>query len=278
MGLNVYEMVTNKIIEKLEQGVIPWRRPFQSAWAVNWKTQRPYRGINAILLEPGEYATFKQIQEAGGRVKKGEKGHLVVFWKWIEIEDEETGEKKEIPFLRYYKVFEINTQCEGLKSKRKVKEYHHNPIEEAEKIKNNYRGPLYTELPGKAYYRPSDDVINVPRKEEFESIHEYYSTLFHEMVHSTGHPSRLNRKGIAEISPFGSETYSKEELVAELGASFLCNETGILPKTLDNSAAYIQSWLRVLKNDKTLVVKASQQAQKAVDFILGKIPESEDYS
>lgn len=269
MAINIYEMVTQKIIEQLEKGVVPWRKPWVNFTAVNWVTQKPYRGINTLLLDGGEYATFKQIQQAGGKVKKGEKGHIVVFWKWVEKEDEETGEIIKIPFLRYYKVFEINTQVEGLESKRKVVSYEHDPIEEAEKIIKGYKNsPSYTHYSGSAYYNPQNDVINVPPMKDFKKVEEYYCTMFHEMIHSTGHKSRLARKGIEEIAAFGSETYSKEELIAEMGAAMLCAQAKI-DNTLENSAAYIQSWLRVLKNDKRLVVLAAAQAQKAVDYILG---------
>lgn len=270
MGMSVYEIVTQKIIEKLEQGVVPWRKPWISGVAVNWKTQKPYRGINTLLLEPGEYATFKQITEAGGKVKKGEKGHIVVFWKWLEKEDEETGEKESIPLLRYYKVFEINSQCEGLESRRKAEKFEHDPIEEAEKIIKGYVNcPSYSFNPGRAYYKPFEDHINVPPMSDFPNVNEYYCTMFHEMIHSTGHKDRLNREGIVKLNAFGDEVYSKEELVAELGAAMLCGVAGIDNSTLDNSASYIQSWLRVLKNDKRMVVYAAAQAQKACDYILG---------
>ncbi|MEK5394044.1 zincin-like metallopeptidase domain-containing protein [Margalitia sp. FSL K6-0131] len=268
---NVYELVTEKIIEKLEEGVIPWRKPWTNANAVNWKTQKPYRGINTMLLEPGEYATFKQIKEAGGKVKKGAKGHIVVFWKWIEKENEESNKIEKIPFLRYYKVFEINSQVEGLESKRSTETYEHNPIEKAEAIFKGYINcPDYTFNPGQAVYYPTLDVINCPPLKDFKVAEEFYCTLFHEMVHSTGHKSRLERKGITnQAVAFGDEVYSKEELIAEMGASFLCNVAGIDTITIENSAAYIQSWLRALKDDKTMVVKAASQAQKATDYILG---------
>lgn len=269
--IDIYEVVTNQIIEKLEQGVIPWRKPWTNANAVNWKTQKPYRGINTMLLESGEYGTFAQIKEAGGKVRKGEKGHLIVFWKWIEKEDQETGEIDKVPMLRYYIVFEINTQCEGLESKRNTETYEHDPVEEAEKVIKGYINcPSYSFKPGEAYYIPAKDHINVPPMKDFRNVDEYYSTFFHEMVHSTGHASRLNRKGIIEKASFGTETYSKEELVAEMGAAMLCGVAGIDNSTLENSASYIQSWLRALKDDKRLVVTAAAQSQKASDFILGK--------
>lgn len=275
MSQKIYEMITNQIIAKLEEGTVPWRRPWINGTAVNWKTGRPYRGINTILLAGGEYATFKQVKESGGKVKKGEKGQIVVFWKWIEKKErgEETDEdekKEKIPLLRYYKVFEINSQCEGLTSKREDNAFEHDPVKEAETVVKGYdHRPSVTYYSGSAYYQPSPDRINVPPMKDFEDVNEYYSTLFHEMVHSTGHPKRLNREGITQMNTFGSEDYSKEELIAELGASMLCGVTGIENTTLDNSASYIQSWLRALKNDQTLIVKASQQAQKASDHILG---------
>lgn len=269
--MNVYEIVTEKIIEKLEEGVIPWRKPWTNANAVNWVTQKPYRGINTMLLEPGEYATFKQIASAGGKVKKGEKSHIVVFWKMLEKEDADSGEKELIPMLRFYRVFEINTQVEGLQSKRNTETFDHDPIEEAEAIFKGYiNAPEYSFQPGQAVYYPLKDKINCPPIKDFQKAEEFYCTLFHEMVHSTGHKSRLNRNGITATGvAFGDEIYSKEELVAELGASMLCGVAGIDNSTLSNSASYINSWIKKLKDDSRLIVNASSQAQKAADYILG---------
>lgn len=267
---NIYEIVTNKVIEKLEAGIIPWRKPWINGGAVSWKTQKAYRGINAMLLEEGEYATFNQIKEAGGKVKKGAKSEIVVFWKWIEKEDKESGEKENIPFLKYYRVFEINTQCEGLESKRSGESFDHDPIEKCEEIVKGYiNSPTYSFEAKGAWYKRGMDHINVPPMKDFPKLEEYYSTFFHEMIHSTGHKSRLNRDGITAIASFGSETYSKEELVAEMGSTMLCGVAGIDNNTIENSAAYLQSWLRALKDDKTLLVKAGSQAQKASDHILG---------
>lgn len=271
MSNKVYEIVTDKIKAKLESGVIPWRQPWVNKGAINWQTQRAYRGINTMLLDPGEYATFNQIKKAGGKVKKGSKSHLVVFWKWMVKEDKETGEKTEFPYLRYYNVFEINTQVEGLESRRKEETYEHEPEEAAEKIIENYKDkPEIKFAPGRAFYQPGNDVISVPELKDYPNKHEYYSTLFHEAVHSTGHKKRLNRKGVADgAAAFGNETYSKEELVAEIGAAMLCGVTGIENYTIDNSASYIKSWLRKLKEDKTLIIYAAAQAQKAADYIQG---------
>lgn len=270
MSQKIYEMVTERIIKMLEQGVVPWRRPWVVNKAVNWKTQTPYRGINTILLPPGEYATFKQISEAGGKVKKGEKSHIVVFWKWIDVEDEKTGEIKKVPLLRYYSVFEINTQCEGVESKRREVSFEHDPIAEAENIVSGYMdAPKIYFKSGRAYYVPSRDYISVPPLKDYPKKEEYYSTLFHEMIHSTGHKRRLNRPGIETKAAFGSEVYSKEELVAEIGAAMLCAKAGIDNSTMQNSVSYIASWLRVLKSQPKWVVQAAGLAQKGVDYILG---------
>jgi antirestriction protein ArdC len=270
MSKKIYEMITDQIVKKLEEGTVPWRKPFRNGVAVNWTTQKPYRGINTMLLDGGEYATFKQIKKASGKVKKGEKSHIVVFWKLVQVEEEEEEKEKKIPLLRYYRVFEIGSQVEGLEAKRETETFRHDPIEEAEKIQSHYiDAPSFSYISGGAWYKPGLDRVNVPPKEDFENIHEYYSTLLHEMIHSTGHQKRLNREGVTNHNGFGSERYSKEELIAELGASMLCGVAGINNETIDNSASYIQSWLRALKNDKTLIVKASQQAQKASDYILG---------
>lgn len=155
--------------------------------------------------------------------------------------------------------------------KRKVETFEHDPVEKAEAIISGYTNPpKITHAPGGAWYKAGVDQVNVPKKNEFKDVNKYYSTIFHELVHSTGHKQRLKRDGIANTSFFESLTYSKEELVAEIGASFLCAMAGIDNTTLDNSAAYIQGWLGVLKDDPKMVVHASQQAQKAADWILGK--------
>lgn len=269
--MSVYEIVTQRIMEKLSEGNIPWRRPWSSnGMAVNWLTQRAYTGINTLLLDPGEYATFKQVTEHGGKVKKGAKANIVVFWKFFDEKDEDGNDISRPPMMRYYQVFNIATQCEGLTSKSKDEHFDHNPIEAAEKIKEGYRNcPPITFAPGRACYRPSTDTISIPDISDYRNKEEYYSTMFHEMVHSTGHKSRLHREGVVGIASFGSETYSKEELVAEIGAAMLCGISGIENATIDNSAAYCQSWLRQLKNDSTLIVKASSAAQKAANYILG---------
>ncbi|BFH34014.1 ArdC family protein [Paenibacillus melissococcoides] len=271
MSKKIYEMVTDRIIFELEKGVVPWRRPWRNGAAVSWKTQKSYRGINAFLLEPGEYATKKQILESGGKLKPGQRWAPVIFWKWLEKEDEKTGEIEKIPLLRFFQVYEINRQCEGLRSKRNDETFDHDPIEEAERICAGYTdAPPVRFASGRAFYRPSDDIVSVPPIRDYPKAEEYYSTLFHEHVHSTGHSKRLNRSGITELAAFGDENYSKEELVAEIGADMLCAMAGIDNSTIENSAAYIGGWLRKLKEDKMLIIQAAAQAQKAADYILGK--------
>ena len=271
MSKKVYDLITNVIIEKLEEGNIPWQKPFLNQSAVNWVTQKEYRGINVMLLESGEYATFKQISEAGGKVKKGSKGSIVVFWKLFKNEDEETGEERIVPMLRYYKVFKVGKQTEGIEPKRKEIKFSHDPIGSANKLIELYEDKpvLKSSDNSGAYYSPSEDFVNVPVMDNFPNVEDYYNTMFHELVHSTGHRNRLNREGVTNVVQFGSERYSKEELVAEIGAAMLCGIAEIENKTIDNSVSYIQSWLRALKNDSTLIVTASQQAQKASDYVQG---------
>ena len=272
--MDIYAEITNRIIDQMEQGTIPWQKPWvASGSCVSYATGKPYSLLNQMLLgRPGEYATFKQIQAAGGYVKKGQKASMVVFWKWLEQEDEETGEVKVIPFLRYYNVFHID-QCEGLKPR------HAEPLpqtanadQKAESIICDYlktSGIKLEHMGGdRAFYRPATDSITLPLLAQFKETAEYYSTAFHEMVHSTGHMSRLNR--LEKTAFFGSEAYSKEELIAEIGAAALVNTVGLeTTRSFRNNAAYVQNWLQVLKNDKRFIVSAAGKAEKAVSLILG---------
>ncbi|TKJ41199.1 hypothetical protein CEE37_05915 [candidate division LCP-89 bacterium B3_LCP] len=278
---DAYQVITDRICELLEKGEIPWQRPWNSGndFPKNLASKKEYRGINPFMLASMRYTspywlTFKQAKDLGGGIKAGEKGTPVVFWKWIEREDESTGEVNKIPFLRYYTVFNL-TQTVGIPEDKipaldeETREF--NPIEEAEKIvANMQRRPEIQNIESRAYYRPSQDLVNMPKKELFKSDEEYYSTLFHELTHSTGHENRLNRKGIGELQGFGSHSYSKEELCAEFGSAFLCGESGIVERVIENSAGYIQGWLKRLRSDKKFLVQAASQGQKAADFILNK--------
>lgn len=277
--MNVYEIVTNRIIEQLEVGTVPWRKPWNGKPAHNWTSGKVYSGINAVLLRGGEYATFNQITQAGGKVKKGAKSEIVVFFTQASAKKIVNGEEKTefFPILKYYNVFEINEDCEGLTSKIERNEASANPIEDCERITTEYlhRANAPTlEHSGRprAYYQISSDRVHMPDRTFFHTPEEYYSTLFHELIHSTGHADRLNRKEMSGMSFFGDEAYSKEELTAEMGAAFLCNMTCIDHATISNSASYLQSWLKALKNDKKLIISAASLAQKAVQYITGTEP------
>jgi antirestriction protein ArdC len=271
-----YEVVTESIIKQLESGVAPWRKPWRTEMPANLASKKEYRGINVFLLASLGYGsrywlTYRQAQTLGGSVRKGEHGSKVVFWKIDEYrkEDKETGEtenRKSI-LLRYYTVFNLE-QCEGIKSPEPTRIIA--PLGQCETIVNSMPNPPSFEQDSRAFYRPSTDTLGVPARSAFDSAEEFYSTLFHELTHSTGHPSRVGREGIMEHNPFGSEDYSKEELVAEMGAAMLCGVAGIQSRTLDNSASYLQSWINRLRSDSRLIVSAASQAQKAADYILGK--------
>ncbi len=279
MKKDVYEMVTDRIIEQLEQGVIPWEKPWGGVidGAYNRISKRPYSLLNQMLLQhSGEYATFKQWSELGGHIRKGEKSEIVVFWKLQPYEDENAdGEKiiKQIPLLRYYNVFHVS-QVDGIEPKElDLNEFE--PIEEAERIKTEYMTrehlKILEKLTDKAFYSPTFDYIQIPCKEQYQNVEEFYSTLFHEMVHSTGYKTRLDREDVKDCMYFGSENYSKEELTAELGSAFLVNLLGIETKnSFRNSSAYIQGWLGRLRGDKKFIVSASSKAEKAVKYILNE--------
>ena len=279
---DIYEAITNRIIDALEAGTIPWRKPWKGGcrYAISHSTGRPYSLLNQLMLgeRPGEYLTWKQIHDEGGRVKKGAESQFVVFWKMIEKQDKDDPEQtKEIPFLRYFNVFHID-DCEGIEPKFTTSEEpftHADPIAHAEEVFADYiarSGVTFrSAYQDRAYYRPSDDSINLPLIEQFQDAAEYYSTLFHEATHSTGHPSRLNR--LTKIAGFGSEEYSKEELTAEIGAATILGTLGIeTESSFANSAAYIDGWLHALKNDKKLIVSAAGRAEKAVRLILNEQP------
>ena len=275
--MDIYSEVTTRIIAQMEEGVIPWQKPWvANGKAISRSTGKPYSLLNQMLLgRPGEYLTFKQCQEAGGKVKKGEKASMVVFWKFIEQEDEETGEKKEVPFLRYYNVFHID-QCEGITAKHTTETVFPDgaaTLEDAQEIIYDYLGregvKLSHEEGDRAFYRPATDEVVLPIRKQFISTAEYYSTVFHELTHSTGHPKRLNR--LSKPSFFGTQDYSKEELVAEIGAAALVNHVGLeTSSSLRNNAAYLQNWLKVLKDDKRFIVSAAGRAEKAVNLILNQ--------
>ncbi len=282
--MKVYQIVTDRIVQLLEQGTVPWHKPWSggaAGWPKNLTSGKPYRGVNVFMLHAAGFdapwwLTFKQAKDRGGHVRKGEKGWPVVFWKWLDVEDkdQQTGEKKakRVPMLRYFTAFNVR-QCEGVEAPAAPGAESHpfDPIESAERIVGAMpKRPDILHGEARAYYRPATDTVNMPVPERFERPAEYYSTLFHELTHATGHKSRLGRDGIENVAAFGSCDYSKEELVAEMGAAFLSGESGIVNETIANSAAYVAGWLQRLRNDTRLVVTAAAQAQKAADFILDR--------
>ena len=276
MGINIYQIVTDRILEQLENNIIAWRKSWEGGIPINYVTRKPYNGINLLLLPcGGEWLTYKQAEEAGGSVKKGEKGSMIVFYKLLESDKEQDNKvrKEKIPILKYSNVFHIN-QCENIKTKiTPIEENNINPIEEAENVLTDYinrSGVQFKNIMGsnEAYYSPARDTIIMPNIKQFSISEEYYSTAFHEAAHSTGYKTRLDR--IIKDAKFNDNNYSKEELVAEITTCMIMNTVGIeLPETFDNSVAYISAWKKRLKDDNKIILTASSQAQKAANMIMG---------
>jgi antirestriction protein ArdC len=253
---DVYQIVTDQIVSLLEQDIVPWKKTWTDAGLPrNLISKKPYRGINMLLLNSLNYAqnlflTFDQVKKIGGSVKKDEKSHLVVFTKWIDTDEEdEKGKKKQKPMLRYYRVFNI-AQCTGIPLDlvpQITRESH--PILACEHIIRHMQNkPLIRYDENLAYYHPKLDYVNMPEMKYFIKEEAYYATFFHELIHSTGHESRLKRKEVMEPTNYGTYDYSMEELVAEIGSCYLQSMTGIYPDTVSNSGAYIQGWIAKLKN------------------------------
>jgi antirestriction protein ArdC len=288
---DVYALVTERIIKQLENGTVPWKMQWQSKTVpTNLLTKKPYRGINHLLLaslnfEQNYFLSMNQVNLLGGKIRKGESASMVVFWKILEFESENLGNNEKtnkIPFLRYHKVFNI-AQCENLPEKilpKIVTAGINDPIKICEDIVFNMpkRPKIKHEeaFSVEAFYHIIRDYVNMPKMERFISSHAYYSTLFHELVHSTGHESRLYRPGLTNLTTFGSDIYSFEELIAEIGACYLNTHSGIENQQFDNNVAYINGWLKRLRQDNKLIVKAGMEAQKAVDFILGRLQDKSE--
>lgn len=285
--IDIYQTVTDRILETLDRGTVPWRHPIkrngsEDGLPRSMSSKKPYRGVNIFLLamtawaegyESSYWMTYKQAKQQGGQVRKGEKASLVVFWKRYATKDKETGKDKIVPVMRHYNVFNAE-QVEGIEAPDAVQPdpdaEPFKPIDEADKIVTGYAGgPVIEHGGGRAFYRPSNDTVRIAEPDRFQSPENYYATLFHELVHSTGHSSRLDRGLDTQLAPFGSADYSKEELVAEMGAAFLAAASGISPPTIDQSAAYIDGWRKKLKGDKKLIVQAAGSGQRAADHILG---------
>lgn len=290
MSQTIYDRVTETLITMLEAGCVPWRNPIlgrgETGFPRNLISGKPYRGVNVFLLACTAWSkdyssacwlTFKQAKALGGTVKKGEKSSLVVFWKPYETTDKETGEKVTIPVLRHFNVFNAE-QCEGVKvpDAPAFEPLAFSPIEACEKIVSSFEGgPVIEHGGSQGYYRPLADRVQMPERERFLSVEEYYSMLFHELSHSTAHSSRLDRGIDTHPAPFGSPDYGREELIAEMGSAFLCGHAGISPATIGNSVAYLAGWIKALKGDHRLAIAAAGAAQKAADWIQGERPKSE---
>lgn len=299
-----YEVITNQIIAKMEQGRIPWVKPWNECrWRIkgedfhrfdcySYSNGKLYNFINHMLLdyEAGEYATFNEISKAGGKVKKGEHASIICGWIVenkdkkdaqgnVILDDDGNPEQEKTFALRYYRVFNILTQCEGIKPKHewvkpktmaKAKQH---KVDEAEAIVKKYLSSkdhptLEIKQSNKAYYSPMHDLVVVPEMKQFKVVDEYYSTLFHELTHSTSKKTRCNRKEDKKVA-FGDENYSKEELVAEIGSCFLSAQAGLTAESaFRNSVAYLQSWLKALRNDPKMIIMASAQAEKSTEYIL----------
>lgn len=323
MSQDIYGAITDKIVAALEQGTVPWKRPWKltGGFPISLSTGKPYRGINPLLLmlegyDDPRWGTFKVVKETAaahaksegrdivvekskrgeqyfeiladgsriwfdGGVRKGERSTKIVFWKKVERKDPKEGQDEKYMMLRYFDVFNAK-QCNGLPElpQEEVREF--TPIEEAERIVRGYIwsddrdehepiagdgcniGPPVFHGYDHAAYSPTRDRVEMPDPEKFFSDEGYYCSLFHELVHSTGSEKRLKR---IEPALFGTDPYAKEELVAEIGASFLAGIAGFETAGGEQSAAYLANWLEKLKNDRKLVVGAAAQAQKACDLI-----------
>jgi len=280
--MNLYEQVTSTILSSLKRGVIPWQKPWSTTASipVNAFSNRQYRGVNVLLLGLAPYSdhrwlTYKQVNEKGGSVRKGEKSTMVVFWKFPEpknaTDQEKEEARKQVPLLRYYSVFNAE-QCEGLELPEVYKptESPNQRIARADLLVRSMPDPpLITEAGSAAWYRPVDDLVNIPPLNRFTSADSFYATLFHELGHATGHEKRLKRTGVIGEIRFGSGEYSREELVAELTSAFCCATVGLDNQLIEDSASYIEGWLDVLKADPKAVVIAAAQAQRAADHIRG---------
>jgi antirestriction protein ArdC len=280
MKQDIYEAITQRFIEQLKRGTVPWQKPWLGVQ--NIVSRKPYRGINALMLGSSNFqspywVSFKQALDLGGHVKKGEKSTPVIYYKFLDKRDEagnvvcrSNGKPVQIPMVRWSNVFNLD-QTEGIEPPQIATTQHPIPTDRraADIVANAKLCPIH-HTGFAALYSPRDDVIRMPAQSAFPRYEDYYHTLYHEMTHATGHASRLDREGITMPVQFGSERYSKEELIAELGASFLSNHAGTLDQVLfENSASYLHSWIRKFEDDPRLIISAASQAQRSSDFIMG---------
>jgi antirestriction protein ArdC len=290
---DTYQEVTDAVIQALEEGTVIWQCPWNSAGLPkNITTGIQYRGWNLLWLNfhsslkgytAPYYITYKQAQQLGGTIRKGQSGTKIIYWATIELKDNAANSNQEqstanssddkpqtrmVP--KVHTVFNVD-QTEGIEFPEiaSLLKSEHECIEACEQVVTGMPNPPRLITNGsQAFYSPVSDTVVVPSLQSFNHAEGYYNTLFHELAHSTGHQNRLNRKELVDTDGFGKANYAKEELTAEMTAAFLCAITGIQQTTITNSVAYIQNWLKALRNDKTLVIKAAAQAQRASDYIL----------
>jgi antirestriction protein ArdC len=280
MPKNLHAEITAKIVARLNEGVVPWRKSWRAYGSGNMPcnaiTNRPYSGANVVVLwidgetkgyNTPKWLTYKQAAEAGGQVRKGEKGSPITFLGRIIKQDDETGRDRAVPFLKGYNVFNVD-QCDGLEHLRDTLPREVNP-DQRDALADEFMlstGAVIRHGESRAYYASRGDYVNLPMFEAFRGGEEYYATAFHELTHWTGAEHRLNR---TFGKRFGDASYSAEELVAELGSAFLCAEFGFDNSTLDNSAAYIEHWRKFLTEHEKAFVEAAGKASKAVEFMRG---------
>ncbi len=281
--MNIYEETTTRILKQLEEGVIPWRKTWACGLPASLRTGREYRGINILILSAAVFSsrywvTFREALRLGGNVRKGQKATQIIYWHWRTPEElaklqEQSGKADLAPCVPFYSaVFNLD-QVDGVTAPED------NQIHSLDR-RLQLAEDLFGTMPDKPEivhstmhepsYRPGADQIALPHLSQFESADEYYATFFHELVHSSGHVRRLNRK--AEAQGDVIERYSFEELVAEFGAAFLCGFASISNADTENLAAsYIHGWAKSLRNDPRMVLRAASAAQRAVDYIRGKV-------
>jgi len=283
MSQDIYQVIAGRFIAQLEKGTVPWQRPWLSPQ--NIVSMNPYHGANVFTLACEErespfWLTYRQASELGGNVRKGEKSTPVIYWKMLEKTDgngvvlvNANGRPDSIPFVRWSNVFNLE-QTQGINEPLLSKEpVEQTALEKAQAILDNADccEIRHNSQAGRAVYIPLQDAIEVPSIKRFPDKSNFFHTVFHELVHSTGKSTRLNREGITDKIEQGSEKYAKEELIAELGASFLSNEAGILGDVqFKNSASYLKSWIQKLKDDPKMIVAACSAAQKACKYVMGE--------
>jgi antirestriction protein ArdC len=279
MSKSVIEIIVDQVLENIEKNQkLPWQKPWKAGLPTNLKSKKTYRGVNLLGLTFKDFssrywATYNQVRDMGGYIREGEKASMVCYWHFPKADEEKEVEgivEKRAPMCRYYNVWNLD-QIEGIENPDG--EGTNVQILSADEIIEGYRGKpgIRHTAEGKAYYQPSVDSVTMPVLSTFKSPEHYYQTLYHELIHSTGHKSRLDRFGEnpSDIR-FASYEYSVEELVAEFGASLLCTHVGIMNDSLvENSTAYLQGWVKELKDHKRMLLTGISRAQKAVDWILG---------